>query len=203
MAQIDHKHPTMTLYVAQNNPTTHWISIVLAEKTVAPNIIFVDPQKMPVALERVNPHGILPILMDQEGLMLYTPPIIAEYLEERFPHPPLLPVYPIMRAKCRQVIYQITQDWYGLLQQIEPGQKINEAMLLLQKGLSQFAPLFEVKPYFLSDEFNLVDCCIAPVLWRLQQLNITLTPEVTAYQKRLFERQAFQDSLHQLEEYTD
>jgi RNA polymerase-associated protein len=200
MAQIEHRYPTMTLYVAQNNLTTHWISIVLAEKTIAPSVIFVDPEKMPAALERVNPYGILPVLMDQEGLMLYTPPIIAEYLEERFPHPPLLPVYPIMRAKYRQVIYQITQDWYGLLQQIESGQKSNEAMRLLQQGLSKFAPLFEVSPYFLSDECNLVDCSIAPILWGLQQLNLNLVPELSAYQKRLFERQAFQDSLHQIQE---
>jgi stringent starvation protein A len=201
MAQIDHRHPTLMLYVAHDSLTTHWISIVLAEKAIMPNVIVVDPKEMPAALKRINPHGVLPILMDQERLILHTPTIISEYLEERFPHPPLLPIYPITRAKCRQVVYQIEQDWYKLLQQIEAGQSADKARQLLQRNLLNLAPLFDVKLYFLGDEFTLVDCCIAPILWRLKQLNIDLLGEkasMQAYQARLFGQASFKDSLRRI-----
>ena len=194
MAQIDHKHPTMTLYVARDSLITHWICLVLQEKIIEPNIVFIDPKKRPAEFDRINPKGVLPLLVDQEGLILYTPTIIVEYLEERFPHPPLLPIYPIMRAKCRQVIQQVEQGWYGLLKQLENNPNAAEPSKVLKQGFVNFSPIFDFKPYFLSDEVTLVDYCIAPLLWRLKQLNIDLVSEVPAaqnYQERLFELDAF------------
>lgn len=197
MAQTDHKRTTMTLYIERQDPRAHWISIVLAEKGVHPTITLVNKKKLPSALIRVNPYGILPTLVDRE-LVLYKPAITTEYLDERFPHPPLLPVYPIVRAKCRQMIYQIEQDWYALLHQIEGGAYVEEAKNRLKKSLLGLAPLFAATPYFLNDEFTLIDCCIAPILWRLNELNIDLISHadaIVAYQQRIFERPSFKMSI--------
>ncbi len=201
MAQADHKRTAMTLYIERHDPRAHWVCIALAEKGVQPNIIIVNRKKMPAALTRINPYGILPTLVERD-LVLYKTHIMNEYLDERFPHPPLLPVYPIVRAKCRQMIYQIEQDWYTLLQHIESDKGNAAAQQRLQKSLLGLAPVFAAKPYFLSDEFTLVDCCIAPILWRLKQLKINLIEEaepILAYQQSIFERPSFKTSLRSIE----
>lgn len=200
MANADNKRATMTLYTTYQNPQAHWIRIVLAEKGVRANIVYVNREDPPQELCQVNPYALLPTLVDKD-LVLYKTSIISEYLEERFPHPPLLSVYPVTRAKNRQIIYRIEQDWYPLLQQIEMGTQL-EAQKLLQDSLVGLKKLFAAKPYFLSDEFTLVDCCIAPLLWRLTQLNIaiaTATEAIKQYQARVFARPAFKLSLHEVD----
>jgi RNA polymerase-associated protein len=201
MAQADHKRTTMTLYIERHDLRAHWVCIALAEKGVQPNIVIVNRKKLPAALTRINPYGILPTLVDRE-LVLYKTHIMNEYLDERFPHPPLLPVYPIVRAKCRQMIYQIEQDWYRLLHQMENGTEPEAAQQRLKQSLLGLAPVFAAKPYFLNEEFTLVDCCIAPILWRLQQLKLPLideAPSIVAYQHSIFERPSFKTSLHSIE----
>jgi RNA polymerase-associated protein len=200
MAQVDNKRPSMTLYMEPRNIISHWICFVLAEKSIEPNIIFVDHNKPPKDLLRVNPVGILPTLLDREGLLLYRPAIIAEYLEERFPHPPLLSVYPVRRARCRQMIDQIEHKWHPLVKSIASGNQAEQAQKLLQERLLSLAPLFKTKPYcLLSDELSLVDCLIAPILWYLEQRDIDLLEGVkplVEYKNRLFEGAAFQASLN-------
>ena len=125
-----------------------------------------------------------------------------EYLDERFPHPPLLPVYPVARAETRKMMYRIEHDWYTLMFKIKTNEdKVNNQKLLLN-SLVQLDPVFADRPFFLSEEFSLLDCTLAPLLWRLPQYNITIPSSAKAlhrYMNRIFERDAFQASLTEAE----
>ena len=120
-----------------------------------------------------------------------------EYLDERFPHPPLLPVYPVARAETRKMMHRIEQDWYSLLYRIQAQYDVDAARELLTGSLQGLEPVFAEKPYFLSDDYSLLDSTLAPLLWRLPQLGIEIAdaPGLTAYMQRLFKRDSFQASL--------
>lgn len=194
----------MTLYSGDLDIDSHRVRIVLAEKDVTVDVLNIKTgQQLPEDLIHLNPYNTLPTLVDRD-LVLFEPAIIMEYLDERFPHPPLLPVYPIARAKSRLTMHRINLDWYSLVRQIEGGVKktSDAARKELQESLIALLPIFSDTPYFLSQEFSLVDCCIAPLLWRLPRLGIQLPPAakpLTAYSKRLFKRPAFQASLSESE----
>ncbi|MCS5561431.1 MAG: glutathione binding-like protein, partial [Marinobacter nauticus] len=148
----------------------------------------------------------LPTLVDRD-LVLYEPNIMMEYLDERFPHPPLLPVYPVARANSRLMIHRIQKDWCGLVDQIlaQPGAKASDAARKeLKESLLATAPLFAEMPFFLSEEFTIVDCCIAPILWRLPALGIELNEKqakpLQKYMESIFAREGFKASLSDLEE---
>lgn len=198
------KRSVMNLYSGEMDPDSHKVRIVLAEKAVAVEITNVDANHPSEDLLHLNPYNTLPTLVDRD-LVLYEPQVIMEYLDERFPHPPLLSVYPVTRAKSRLMLHRIEQDWYSLMRTIlysNDELKIESARHELREGLIVLEPVFADKPYFLSDEFSLVDCCIAPLLWRLPQLGISL-PEsakgIFAYQERIYERESFQASLSESE----
>jgi RNA polymerase-associated protein len=139
--------------------------------------------------------------------VLYEAQVIMEYLDERFPHPPLLPVYPVARAQSRLIVYRIQRDWCGLVDTIVAGRSketvIERARKELRERLIGITPIFNAKPYFMSDEFTLVDCCVAPILWRLPVLGIDLparqTKPIQAYMERIFDRDSFQASLSEVE----
>ena len=198
------KRSVMNLYSGEMDPDSHKVRIVLAEKAVAVEITNVDANHPSEDLLHINPYNTLPTLVDRD-LVLYEPQVIMEYLDERFPHPPLLSVYPVTRAKSRLMLHRIEQDWYSLMRTIlysDDELKIESARHELREGLIVLEPVFADKPYFLSDEFSLVDCCIAPLLWRLPQLGITLpesTKGIFAYQERIYERESFQASLSESE----
>lgn len=200
MAISSSKRSMMTLFVDPKGIYDHIINFVLAEKGVVNSeIIRVNPNEIPAQLFEINPYGNTPTLVDRD-LVLYQPYVIMEYLDERYPHPPLLPVYPIARAKARLMIYRIEKDWFSLLSQIEnaPEQQSKIANRELFNSLISLAPLFEEKPFFLSDEFSLVDCCLAALFWRLESLGLPLPPKakaIKAYANRLFERPTFKGSL--------
>src|SRR5262245_6397799 len=183
----------MTLYSGDTNIHSHSVRIVLAEKDVTVDILTVSPNELPEDLLHLNPYNTLPTLVDRD-LVLYQSNIIMEYLDERFPHPPLLPVYPVARAKSRLMMNRIEQDWYSLVHQIETGNKKEgeAARKELQESLIKLAPVFADSTYFLSDEFSLVDCCIVPLLWRLPKLEINMdvpkAKPIIAYAKRMFKR---------------
>lgn len=211
MAQPAGKRSTMSLYANTNDPYSHRVRIVLAEKGISAEIIEVSPTELPEGLLQHNPYGTVPTIIDRD-LVLYETNIITEYLDERFPHPPLLPVYPVARAKSRQMIYRIERDWYPLLQQIESVSKnakaskssetVHAAQKKLESSLASLAPIFAGKSFFLSDEFTLVDCCMAPLLWRLHRLDIKLAPmprAIKEYEERLFERSSFKATLNEIE----
>ncbi len=146
----------------------------------------------------------MPTLVDRE-LTLYDSRIIMEYLDERFPHPPLMPVYPVARGSSRLMMHRIEQDWYSLMNVIEKGndQQANAARKQLAEELLAVSPVFKEYPYFMSEEFSLVDCYLAPLLWRLPVLGVDLSgagaKDVQIYMQRVFERDSFLASLTEAE----
>lgn len=197
------KRSVMTLYSGPLDIYSHQARIVLAEKGVAVDVLNVDANHPSEDLIELNPYNSLPTLVDRE-LVLYNSRIIMEYLDERFPHPPLLPVYPVARAKCRLMIYRVEHDWYSLLQKIEEGtpKQGQAACEEIKNGLLTVLPVFASSPYFLSDDFTLLDCVIAPLLWRLPHLGIQLPKTAKAifkYESRVFRRESFQASLTEAE----
>jgi len=135
----------------------------------------VDPLNLPEDVMDLNPYGTAPTLVDRD-LVLYDSRIILEYLDERYPHPPLLPVDPVSRATFRMYIYRVEADWYCRVEEILGGGKAAEkARKELKESLIASAPVMAAKPYFMSDEFSVVDASIAPLLWRLPHLGIELS----------------------------
>jgi stringent starvation protein A len=195
----------MTLFSAPNDPWSHRTRIVLAEKGIGIEVVSVEPGKFPEDLLDLNPYHSVPTLVDRD-LVLYDSRVIMEYLDERFPHPPLMPVDPVTRAQFRLALYRIERDWYSLVQQIEqePDKKLTLRLKrILRDTILQSADLFKVKPYFLSDEFSLVDATIAPVLWRLPYYDVDLPPpaqSIVKYASLVFSRPAFRDSLSDIEQ---
>lgn len=195
------KRTIMSLYSDCDDVYSHQVRIVLAEKGVNVEILPAKMDEPGSDLLAINPYGTVPTLIDRE-LVLYEARIIMEYLDERFPHPPLLPVYPVARAEARKMMHRIEQDWYQLLQHIRLGNEVEQAREYLLDSLLSLEPVFADKPWFLSDEFSLLDCALAPLLWRLPQMGITVPAEATAlnlYMQRLFKRDSFQTSLTETE----
>ena len=200
------KRSVMTLYSNPTDMTSHQIRIVLAEKGVVYEVINVVGENKPAELIDLNPYNSVPTLVDRE-LVLFEAGIIMEYLDERFPHPPLMPVYPVARARSRLMMHRFERDWFCLVTQIQQGKSEKEkdkARSELTESLLTVAPVFGDNPYFLSEEFTLVDCYLAPLLWRLDVLGIKLkgrgAKEIQQYMDRLFERESFEASLTELEE---
>jgi stringent starvation protein A len=195
----------MTLFSAPNDPWSHRTRIVLAEKGIGIDIVSVEPGRFPEDLLDLNPYHSVPTLVDRD-LVLYDSRVIMEYLDERFPHPPLMPVDPVSRAQFRLALYRFERDWYTVARQIdtEPDKKQTVKLKkILRDTVLQSADLFKVKPYFMSDEFSLVDATIAPVLWRLPHYEIELPPQSQAMEKYcqlVFRRPAFRESLTEQEQ---
>ncbi len=194
----------MTLFSAPGDPWSHRTRIVLAEKGIGIETVSVEPGRFPEDLLDLNPYHSVPTLVDRD-LVLYDSRVIIEYLDERFPHPPLMPVDPVTRAQFRLALYRIEHDWYGLLQQIE-GEEDRKQLPKLRKVLLdtivQAADLFKMKPFFMSDEFSLVDATIAPVLWRLPHYEIELPAKaqpILKYASLVFARPGFRESLSEKE----
>ena len=199
MAVAANKRSIMTLFSDTIDIYSHQSRIVLAEKGVGVEISFTVPDELPEDLLELNPYGTVPTLVDRE-LVLYNSHIIMEYLDERFPHPPLMPVYPVSRGQSRLTMHRIQNDWYVLAEKIMAKKgDLEVTRNELREALLALAPLFAETPYFMSEEFSLVDCYIAPLLWRLPALGIELTgagsKDLKAYMKRIFERPSFIASL--------
>ncbi len=193
----------MNLYTTASSVNCHRARIVLAEKDIAHETILVDVKKLPEDLIDLNPYGSVPTLVDRD-LVLYHSRVIMEYLEERFPHPPLMPVGPVARAQTRLALFRVENDWYPLVDIIETkGEKaVTKARKELTESIAATADVFAAMPYFLSEEFTLVDASIAPVLWRLPKYEIELPKAAKAihsYADRVFDRQGFQSSLTETE----
>lgn len=199
MAVAANKRSIMTLFSDTIDIYSHQVRIVLAEKSVGVEICYTDPSKLPEDLLELNPYGTVPTLVDRE-LVLYKSHIIMEYLDERFPHPPLMPVYPVSRGQSRLMMHRIEQDWYSLAAQIFRGEgDVDTARNELREALLSLAPVFSEMPYFMSEEFSLVDCYLAPLLWRLPALGIELSgngsKDIHSYMNRIFARSSFKASL--------
>jgi RNA polymerase-associated protein len=203
MALVANRRSVMSLFSSANCPQSHRVRVVLAEKGITVEIVEVDNTRKPEDLIDLNPYNSVPTLVDRE-LVLYDPRAIMEYLDERFPHPPLMPVDPVSRARTRLALYRIEQDWYGLIPQLESkGEKtLAKARKLLRDSLTSSAEVFAAKPFFLSDEFSLADATILPILWRIKHYEIELPRQakpVLDYANRMFARETFQSSLSEAE----
>jgi len=205
MAVIANRRSVMTLFSKPTCIHSHRTRLVLAEKNINMEIVSVDGPELPEDLMDLNPYHTVPTLVDRD-LVLYDSRVIIEYLDERFPHPPLMPVDPVTRAQFRLALFRIETDWYQFAEQFdaEGERKLPaKSRKMLRESILASVELFAAKQYFLSDEFSLVDCSIAPILWRLPVYGIDLgsqSESIDGYMKRVFERRSFQESLTELEQ---
>jgi RNA polymerase-associated protein len=203
MPVVAESRGVMTLFSDPKCPYCHRVRMVLAEKKINIDVVDVDAEDLPPEVLDANPYGTVPTLVDRD-LVLYESQIVMEYLDERFPHPPLLPVDPVARANARLFMHRIDHDWYSLMGQIARGDDDTAARARdeLRDGLASAAPIFGASPFFMSDEFSLVDCVMAPLLWRLPMLGVDLPASavaVTQYSTRIFEWPSFRRSLSDAE----
>ena len=202
-ALLANRRSVMSLYSDPTEPASHAVRFVLAEKAINVEIHSVTLENKPEDLNDLNPYNGILTLVDRE-LVLYEAQIIMEYLDERFPHPPLMPVDPVARACNRLYRYRLQRDFYALVDDVERGDKSasNAARKNLRDHLSALAPIFAQKRFFMSDEYSLVDCYLAPILWRLPAYGVRLPTHAKALQTfadRIFERDAFAQSLTEAE----
>jgi RNA polymerase-associated protein len=190
----------MTLYSNPKDIDSHRVRLVMAEKEVAVDVMDVDSSALPEDLLELNPYQSLPTMVERD-LVLFDSRIIVEYLDERYPHPPLMPVDPITRARFKLTVYRLERDWYSLVADIEgtDRKRADQARNTLHAVILANIEGFRAQPYFQSTEFTLVDATIAPVLWRLPSWGIKLSPAhsdaVLQYERRVFLRPAFRRSL--------
>ncbi len=205
MTVIASRRSVMTLFSKPADPWSHRTRLVLAEKSITIDIVNVDDGNLPEDLLDLNPYNSVPTLVDRD-LVLYDSRVIMEYLDERFPHPPLMPVDPVTRAQFRLALFRIERDWYPLAEEIGAGPErkpVSRAVKSLEESILSSVEIFAAKKYFLSDEFSLVDCTIAPILWRLPLFNIKLPPQarsIQRYMDEVFSRPSFQASLTEFEQ---
>jgi len=193
----------MTLFSRGDDPHSHRVRIVLAAKGLEARVVECDPARPPEDLIDLNPFQSVPTLVDRD-LVVYGAGIITEYLDERFPAPALLPGDPGGRAQARVALHRVDQDWYALVPALEGSERRDEqrARRLMLEAVLASEPLFRVKPWFLSDQFSLLDAAVAPILWRLPRWRIVPPSGVTAldrYAQRLFAHPAFRASLSEAE----
>jgi stringent starvation protein A len=202
MAVVANRKSIMNLFTGATDIFSHRVRIVLAEKGINFESVEVDHEHPSEDLMELNPYGTVPTLVDRE-LVLYNAQVIMEYLDERFPHPPLMPVDPVSRAQSRMTLHRIQYDWDGLVEKINAkGSEKVSAAKELADSLTVISPIFEQKKFFMSDELSLLDCAIAPILWRLPLYGITLpnsAKPIEAYAERLFAMESFQASLSEKE----
>jgi len=201
------RRTSMALFSDPKDHYCHRVRIVLEEKGVLSEIIDTDNDKLSEELLEISPYAQLPVLADRD-VALYDSVTLMEYLDERFPHPPLLPVYPGTRANMRLYIQRIEKDWCSIFDELVGG-NLNEkekkkAKQKLRSLIISTAPVFKEKPFFMNEDFSLVDCCIAPLLWRLPLVEIDIPKDaknrsIHDYMKRVFTRPCFLESLSELE----
>ncbi len=204
MAVIANRRSVMTLFSRPTDIHSHRTRLVLAEKNINIEITSILGNDLPEDLMDLNPYHTVPTLVDRD-LTLYDSRVIIEYLDERFPHPPLMPVDPVTRAQFRLALFRIESDWYSLAEEADAsdGKLGAKSRKMLRESILQSAELFGARPYFLSEEFSLVDCSIAPILWRLPVYGIDLGDnfeEIDKYMQRVFARRSFQQGLTELEQ---
>lgn len=194
------RRPSMTLLSGQICVLSHCVRIVLLEKDVECSVDFLPAGGDPSLLAEHNPYGETPTLVDRD-ISLYDSSVILEYLDERFPHPPLMPVDPITRAKTRLMMSRLTRDWLQPICALGDSLPLKPPAALtrsIHDGLISLSPLFREQPYFLGPEYTLVDTFMAPLLWRLPALGVDLPRQaspIVEYGARLFARPAFRESL--------
>ena len=205
MAVIANRRSAMTLFSGPTDIWSHRVRVVLAEKGINFDIVNVPDGSRPEDLLYLNPYNTVPTLVDRD-LVLYDSRVIIEYLDERFPHPPLMPVDPVTRAHFRLVLFRVERDWYPIAEkiiEIDDRRTLNRARKELKESILSSVEVFAAKRFFLGDDFSLVDSTIAPILWRLPLFGIELSGRarpIHKYMQKVFERSPFQESLTELEQ---
>ncbi|MDE2117061.1 MAG: glutathione S-transferase N-terminal domain-containing protein [Betaproteobacteria bacterium] len=189
----------MTLYSGTTDPFSQRCRIVLFEKGMDFQVIDVDMFNKPEDLAVVNPYNRVPVLVERD-LVLYEANIINEYIDERFPHPQLMPADPVMRARARLFLHRFENELFCHIGPIEHGaQKVaDKARQAVRDNLTQIAPVFAKQKYMLGDEFSMLDVAIAPLLWRLDHYGIQLDKDAAPlmkYAERLFSRPAYIEAM--------
>lgn len=197
------RRSVMTLFTSPDTPDCHRTRIVLAEKELTAEIIDLSEQPAPEDFHDLSPEGTVPVLADRD-LVLTNARVIMEYLDERFPHPPLMPVDPVSRAKVRTALYRIENDWYGMLPDFERGEKtVARTRKQMREELLAAAPVFSAMPFFMSEEFSLADVTLGALLWYLPKYGVELNGKnakpIHDYMDRVFNRPTFQQSLTEVE----
>ena len=200
------KRSSMTLFSDPRDHYSHRVRMVLCEKGVSVDVVGVDPDDRPDELGQINPYNTLPTLLDRD-LVLYQSTVIMEYLDERFPHPPLLPVYPVARAQSKLLMHRIEKDWSSAVDLLMSGSGkdglVDKTRNELRESIAGIAPIFDDRKFFMNEEFSLVDCFVTPILWRLPAIDISLpekqTKSMQRYMNDMFSRETFIDSLTESE----
>jgi len=203
MAVSPRMRNTLTLFSATNDVLCHRVRLVLAAKGVTYDLVPVDPQNPPEDLIDLNPYHSVPTLVERD-LVLYAASVVSEYLDERYPHPPLMPVDPLSRARLRLAMLRIEHDWVPQVQAIQMGnkQQVEAGRKRLKELLTASVPLFKASKFFLNSEMSLADCAMAPIIWRLQSLDIPLPRDgkvIEDYGNRIFRNPGFVRSLTEQE----
>ncbi|MGY6555035.1 MAG: glutathione S-transferase N-terminal domain-containing protein [Wenzhouxiangella sp.] len=196
----------MALYSSENCLDCHRVRFVLAEKGINVEIIHVEQDRAATGdLAELNPYSETPTLVDRD-MILYGTWVVAEYLDERYPHPPLMPVDPVSRSRLRLAMYRVQRDWVEggkIIEASTAEKKVAATKKALFESLVAADNLFGLTPYLLNDELSLADCALAPLLWRLPAYGIDLTPKrvpnLTKYMDRMFRRDSFKRSLTEVE----
>jgi RNA polymerase-associated protein len=198
MVQNARSRTVLALYTGAEDVQSHRTRLVLAAKGVSYERVLVDPAKPPHDLIDLNPYSTLPTLVDRD-LVLYDTYVVCEYLDERYPHPPLMPIDPLSRARLRLASVRIEKDWLPEIDIIKAGGKpADAARKRLREHLLSSLPLFKASKFFLNPEMSLADCLVVPVIWRLPTLGVDLGKEgkpIVDYGERLFHTQGFARSL--------
>ncbi len=188
----------MNLYSGTTCPFSHRCRIVLYEKQMDFQVIDVDLFNKPEDIAVINPYNRVPVLVDRD-LVLYESNIINEYIDERFPHPQLMPPDPIMRARARQLLFTMEHELFSYIDVLEKNLKSAEkSRIHVRDRLTELAPIFVKQKHMLGDEFSMLDVAIAPLLWRLDHYGIELgkaAAPLMKYAERIFSRQGFIDAL--------
>ncbi len=189
----------MTLYSTITCPFSHRCRIVLHEKDMDFQVIDVDPNNKPEDIAVMSPYGRAPILVERD-LVLYESNIINEYIDDRFPHPQLMPADPVMRARARLFLYRFEQELFCYIDDVESkDQKVaDKARAIISDNLTVITPIFEKQKYILGDDYSMLDVAIVPLLWRLEYYGINLPKKAAPllkYSERLFSRPLFIDAL--------
>ena len=206
MASLSNR-TSMALFSDPLDHYSHRVRIVMAEKDITSEIIETDLDNLSSELLEVSPYAELPVLVDRD-VCLYDSIVLMEYLDERFPHPPLLPVYPVSRAQIRLFIQRVEKDWCEIFDNLIKGDlndsQTKKAKQEFKSQILALSPILKEKPFFMSEDFSLVDCVMAPILWRLPLIGIELqkdtkTKPIYEYMQRVFTKSCFIDSLSELE----
>lgn len=190
---------SLTVFSAADDVLSHRVRLVLAAKGVSYDLVQVDPIDPPEDLIDLNPTQSLPTLVERD-LVLYSAAVITEYLDERYPHPPLMPIDPLSRARLRLAILRLEEEWTPLIREIQSGnkQRVPAARRKLSELLVASVPLFKLNKFFLSSDMSLADCAIAPIVWRLESLGVSLPKDgkvIEDYGHRIFRSPGFARSL--------